>query len=124
VGFLVREGELDSRRNVCIADKNIQGEKGDLAHYQYGVTVISRPAAVIDDLEPAWSRIIVRHETRGPVNRHLVPESDLAHVHLMVPRVPSIRPFDEPRVKCEPFSCWDVACGHIVVPFARPVPLL
>ena len=119
--FLVGEGELDPRVNICIADEHIQGYEGDLAHNSDKFTVIARPAAVVDDLKPARPRVILRHETRGPVDGDVKPEAYLPHMHLVVPCVAHICPLDKPRVEREPHPCWDVASRYIVVSFARPV---
>ena len=76
---------------------------------------------MVDDLKPARPQIVLRHETRGPVDRHLKPEAYLPHVHLMVPRVAHICPLDKTRVEGEPHPCWNVARSYIVASLARPV---
>jgi hypothetical protein len=76
---------------------------------------------MVDYLEPAGSGIILWLPTRCTVDSDLVPETDFAHVHLMIPRVACVRPLDESRVKCQTHPCWDVTCRYVVIPFTGQV---
>ena len=50
---------------------------------------------MIDYLEPAGPTVILRLPSWCTVYSDRIPETDLAHVHLMIPRVACIRPLDE-----------------------------